>query len=521
MSAAPASSTAARHHLARRLNAALARDESATTPMVVVDLEAFDANATDLVRRAGDKPVRLASKSLRIPALMQRALAVPGFAGALTYSLREALWLVREGITDDAVMGYPTVDRGALRDLLADADARSRVTLMVDDPAHLSLVEACGDVTGVRVAIDIDAGLRMGRSHVGPKRSPLHDTSEVVAFAQDAIARGFSLVGVMTYEGQVAGVPDDVPNQRARSLVVRKLKAASVAQLEERRAEIAQGLREVVDLEFWNAGGSGSVESTVADPVVTEVAAGSGLLVPGLFDHYESFDPRPAAFYGLPVVRRPGGGLATVAGGGFVASGAVRQGPVADPVGAPGPAPDQPRGSRRGADATHRAGRAAAADRRLGVVPARQVRRARGAHQPGAPAGGRRDRRHGAVVPRPGARLVSPAPSPGPTPAEILSLALDRPPTLGSGRLICVDGPAGSGKTTWAAGIAQLAPEVTVVHMDDLYPGWSGLPEVDAQLGDLLRPLAENQPGSLPSLRLGGRRVRRADRGGSRAVAGR
>ena len=83
MSAAPASSTAARHHLARRLNAALARDESATTPMVVVDLDAFDANATDLVRRAGDKPVRLASKSLRIPGLMQRALAVPGFGDAV------------------------------------------------------------------------------------------------------------------------------------------------------------------------------------------------------------------------------------------------------------------------------------------------------------------------------------------------------------------------------------------------------------------------------------------------------
>ena len=48
-------------------------------------------------------------------------------------------------------------------------------------------------------------------------------------------------------------------------------------------------------LEFWNAGGSGSVEVTAADPVVTEVAAGSGLLVPTLFDHYRSFEPRPAA----------------------------------------------------------------------------------------------------------------------------------------------------------------------------------------------------------------------------------
>jgi D-serine deaminase-like pyridoxal phosphate-dependent protein len=323
VSAGPASSDVARHHLARRLNAAVAGLEDPSTPMVVVDLDAFDTNAADLTRRAAGKPVRVASKSLRIPALVRRALAHPGFAGVLSYSLREALWLVREGITDDVVMGYPTVDRGALCDLLADDHARARITLMVDDPAHLSLVEACTpSPKGVRVAVDIDAGLRLGRSHVGPKRSPLHDASEVLAFAREVGDRGFALVGVMTYEGQVAGVPDDVPNQRARSLVVRQLKSASLAQLEQRRRTIARDLRELVQLDFWNAGGSGSVETTVADPVVTEVAAGSGLLVPGLFDHYESFRPVPAAFFGVPVVRRPGGGLATVAGGGFVASGA-------------------------------------------------------------------------------------------------------------------------------------------------------------------------------------------------------
>jgi D-serine deaminase-like pyridoxal phosphate-dependent protein len=316
-------SDAARHQLARRLNAAVSELDDPATPMVVVDLDAFEANAGDLVRRAGGKPVRVASKSLRVPGLVQRALAIPGFHGVLAYSLREALWLVRQGISNDVVMGYPTVDRGALRDLLIDEQARAQITLMVDDPAHLAFVEACtSSVSGVRVAIDIDAGLKLGRSHVGPKRSPLHETVEVVAFANQVVNRGFSLVGVMTYEGQVAGVPDDVPHQKARSLVVRKLKTASLAQLEERRAEIAAGLSTVVDLEFWNAGGSGSVESTVADSVVTEVAAGSGLLVPGLFDHYESFDPRPAAFFGVPVVRRPGGGLVTVAGGGFVASGA-------------------------------------------------------------------------------------------------------------------------------------------------------------------------------------------------------
>ena len=323
MSTGGFTSDAARHQLVRRLNAAVAELDDASTPMVVVDLDAFEANAGDLTRRSGGKPVRLASKSLRVPDLVQRALAIPGFRGVLGYSLREALWMVRQGISDDVVMGYPTVDRVALRDLLVDEQTRAQITLMVDDPAQLALVEACtSSVSGVRVAIDIDAGLKLGRSHVGPKRSPLHESVEVVAFANQVVNRGFSLVGVMTYEGQVAGVPDDVPNQKARSLVVRKLKTASLAQLEERRTEIAAGLNTVADLEFWNAGGSGSVESSVADPVVTEVAAGSGLLVPGLFDHYESFEPRPAAFFAVPVVRRPGGGLVTVAGGGFVASGA-------------------------------------------------------------------------------------------------------------------------------------------------------------------------------------------------------
>ena len=195
---------------------------------------------------------------------------------------------------------------------------------MVDDVAHLDIVDSVrsSQAVQVRVAIDIDAGLRMGGQHVGPKRSPLYDADAVLALARAIGERdGFQLVGVMTYEGQVAGVPDDVPTQRAKSLVVRRLKSLSMSQLAVRRREIADALARVVELEFWNAGGSGSVQDTAADPAVTEVAAGSGLLVPTLFDHYQSFQPRPAAFYGLPVTRRPSAGIATVHGGGLVASG--------------------------------------------------------------------------------------------------------------------------------------------------------------------------------------------------------
>jgi D-serine deaminase-like pyridoxal phosphate-dependent protein len=331
-----------RRRLARRLTDAVAGLGDPATPMVVVDLDAFDANADDLVRRAGGTPIRLASKSLRIPALIARALDHEGFAGVLGYSLREALWLVEQGMSDDVVLGYPTVDQGALRRLLGDARTLAAVTLMVDDPAHLDLVDKVrasveAGAGAVRVAIDVDAGLRLGRSHVGPKRSPLHDPAEVLSFARHVVDRpGFELVGVMTYEGQVAGVPDDVPNQRAKSLVVRRLKAASMTQLADRRRAIARALGELVELEFWNGGGSGSIEATAADEAVTEVAAGSGLLVPTLFDHYPSFRPRPAAFYGLPVVRRPAEGIATVAGGGFVASGPAGKDRAPTPWAPPG-----------------------------------------------------------------------------------------------------------------------------------------------------------------------------------------
>ncbi|MDT0201519.1 amino acid deaminase/aldolase [Nocardioides sp. AE5] len=330
----------ARNRLRSRLDAAVrAHPDPLQAPLMVVDLDAFDANAADLVRRAGGTPIRVASKSLRVPALLERALARDGFSGVLSYSLREALWLVEHGVSDDVVMGYPSVDAGALARLTGSPSAAGAITLMVDSTDHLDAIDAARSsrVVPVRIAIDIDAGLKLAGAHVGPKRSPLHATDAVLSLARAVVERdGFNLVGVMTYEGQVAGVPDAVPTQRAKSAVVRRLKSASIEQLLQRRHEIARGLASLAELEFWNAGGSGSVESSAADPEVTEVAAGSGLLVPGLFDHYRSFTPRPAAFFGVPVVRRPGAGMVTVAGGGFIASGPAGADRVPIPWAPPG-----------------------------------------------------------------------------------------------------------------------------------------------------------------------------------------
>lgn len=327
MSRADLAAAVDRHRLAARLDRAVsALSEQPPTLTVVVDLDAFDRNAEDLVRRAGGKPIRVASKSLRVPELIGRALARPGFAGVLAYSLREALWLAEQKVSDDVLMGYPSVDLPALARLCGDEDLAARVTLMVDATEHLDLVDRVRGPSGpvVRVAVDVDAGLRLAGAHVGPRRSPLTHAAQVVALVDEILRRpGFELAGVMTYEGQVAGVPDDVPGQAARSAAVRRMKQASVRQLVSRRAEVAAALRERCAIPLWNAGGSGSLETSAADPVVTEVTAGSGLLVPHLFDHYRSFVPHPAAFFGLRVVRRPSPGVVTVAGGGLIASGAT------------------------------------------------------------------------------------------------------------------------------------------------------------------------------------------------------
>lgn len=94
------------------------------------------------------------------------------------------------------------------------------------------------------------------------------------------------------------------------------------------------------------------------------------------------------------------------------------------------------------------------------------------------------------------ASLSEPAPgSPEETARLVLDLASRRPATLGSTRLIAIDGPAGSGKTTLADRIAELEPTAHVVHMDDLYDGWTGLGSVSRQLSTLVRPLAVGKPG--------------------------
>ncbi|PPA58327.1 amino acid deaminase/aldolase [Micromonospora chalcea] len=296
-------------------------------PYAVVDLSAFDANAGALTGRADGKPLRVASKSVRVRELLTRVLGRPGWQGVMAFTLPEAVWLARSGVSDDVLVAYPTAHRAGLAELAADPALTDAVTLMVDDPAQLDLIDqVCPPARrpALRICLDLDASWRplRGRVHVGVRRSPVHSATAAGALAAAVAARpGFRLVGLMSYEAQIAGLGDAPPGQAVLGSAIRVAQRGSYRELLARRSDAVAAVREHADLEFVNGGGTGSVAATSADPAVTEVTAGSGLYGPTLFDAYRAWRPTPAAFFACAVVRRPAPGLATVLGGGWIASG--------------------------------------------------------------------------------------------------------------------------------------------------------------------------------------------------------
>lgn len=292
-----------------------AATEGATAPFVVLDLDALEANADDLVRRAAGRPVRVASKSVRCREVLVQVLQRPGFSGVMAYAVAEAAWLVRGGLRD-VFVAYPSADVAALRDVTGEDLLRREVTVTIDSVEHVDwLRHALGDaVRGLGVAVDVDASLRVGRLHLGVRRSPTRTPEQALAVVRAALRAGTEVRGLMFYDAQVAGLPDSGPH-------LRLLKRRSVAELAARRAAVVAAVRREADLAFVNGGGTGSLHRFGDDGAVTELAAGSGLYAPTLFDGYDDFAPRPAMAFALPVVRRPAPGVVTAFGGGYVASG--------------------------------------------------------------------------------------------------------------------------------------------------------------------------------------------------------
>lgn len=296
-------------------------------PCAFVDLDRLATNASDIADRAGGTQVRVASKSVRSRAVLERILSLEEqFEGLLCYSGRETRYLAEHGF-DDLVVAYPVWQRSEVEAVCDALEAGTDVVLMVDSVAHVSrLADLAGEFeTTIPICLDIDLSTEHFGIFFGVRRSGVRDPDAALAVCE-AIADhdGVTLAGLMGYEAQLAGVPDHSPaNNAVVNAVIRLLKRRSRPIVRQRRGAIRRAVEAAGhDLAFVNGGGTGTVEFTVDDPSVTEVTVGSGFYSPALFDYYERFQHQPAAGFALQVTREPADGIYTCRGGGYIASGA-------------------------------------------------------------------------------------------------------------------------------------------------------------------------------------------------------
>jgi D-serine deaminase-like pyridoxal phosphate-dependent protein len=291
-------------------------------PCALVDLDALEANVREVIGplQASGKTLRVATKSLRCPDLVTRVRAAAGelARGLMTYTAAETAYWADRG-ERDLLLAYPTA-RSEDAALLAKANASgATAAVVVDSPEQLQPLAAAGrdQKLELPIVLEVDVSWRpLGLVHIGVRRSPLRSAEDVVTLArQVSRTDGLRFHGVMAYEAQIAGVPDD-------GAAVRMMKGASRSDVAHTRARVASALREAgLPATVFNGGGTGSVAACAREAALTEVTAGSGFLDSHLFDRYRGLRLQPAAFFALQVVRRPGARLVTCHGGGYVASG--------------------------------------------------------------------------------------------------------------------------------------------------------------------------------------------------------
>jgi len=285
-----------------------------SAPVAILDLAACEHNLAEMCGRARGLPIRLASKSIRVRGLIDRVLTEPGYHGVLAYSAAEACWLARHGV-EDVLVAYPTVDTATIAQVAADSQLRERVTFMADLREHLALIDGASGGQPVRVCLDVDSSLDVGPVHLGVHRSSVHTPEQAAEFARlTATFEHIRLVGLMFYDAQIAGMRDTGP-------AIRLVKRKSADDLRVRREAVRAAVSQYAQLELVNAGGTGSLHADW-DASVTELAAGSGVFAPTLFDEYDDTDLRPAAYFASPVVRKPRPDTVVTFSGGYAASGA-------------------------------------------------------------------------------------------------------------------------------------------------------------------------------------------------------
>lgn len=298
-------------------------------PCAILDQDLFNKNIDAIIDRCKGTKIRVASKSIRsFPALSAVINHNPSaFSGVMAFTLDEAVYLAEKGIKD-ILLGYPYTQKALLTKVAGAIKNGTTIVLMADLVEHLHLLNSIGEQQDVvmPVCLDIDMSIKYPAVYFGVYRSSLRKAEQLDDLLKDIKSlKNIKIVGAMGYEAQVAGVGDKVKGRTILNTAIQFLKRNSIAKIAKRRGDFVVKIEQILGykLDLVNAGGTGSIDTSIQEDWVTEVTVGSGFYSPGLFDNYKDFQYEPALFYGLEVTRNPQENVYTASGGGYIASGSI------------------------------------------------------------------------------------------------------------------------------------------------------------------------------------------------------
>jgi D-serine deaminase-like pyridoxal phosphate-dependent protein len=297
-------------------------------PCAFLDVDLLDENIAAIAARATHgRTLRVASKSVRCAWVLRRVFeSSPVYRGIMAFHPREAAFLAGEGF-DDILLGYPCWRDCDVEAVCAWIKKGKTIIFMVDLPEQIRHLGTVASKLGAvaPICIDLDMSSSFPGMYFGVRRSAVRSEAELGPLL-DAVkaSPGVDLRGLMGYEAQVAGLGDRNPARGLGNVLIPTMKRRSMAEYRTRRKDAVEYIRSRgFALPLVNGGGTGSIETTCEEEVITEVTTGSGFYCPTLFDYYDSFHHHPAAGYAIEIVRRPMPGMVTCNGGGYVASGGL------------------------------------------------------------------------------------------------------------------------------------------------------------------------------------------------------
>lgn len=303
-------------------------------PFAFVDMELFNKNSEDIIKRSGNKKIRIATKSIRSLDLIKKILSSNSiFQGLMCYHPLEAIYLSENGL-DDLLLAYPIYNQQHISAICKEIKKGKSIIAMLDLTEQAEQLNRIAEQENciLPVCMDIDMSSDFGPLHFGVRRSKISTTKQAMElFHQIKKLKNLRLDGIMGYEAQIAGV-GDFTDSPIKNLIIPLLKKKSIKNICKLRSDIVKEIQsQGHQLKFVNGGGTGSMETTKTESCITEITVGSGFYSPGLFDNYKKFKHFPAAAYAIEITRNPTPSVFTCYGGGYTASGSMEKNKIPKP----------------------------------------------------------------------------------------------------------------------------------------------------------------------------------------------